>query len=228
MTLQLIGAGLPRTGTSSLRDALTYLLGKPVYHMSEALARPEQAPTWVAAIKGDPPVWEEFLTGYAAGVDVPFSTCWRSLAAAYPEAPVLLSHRGSADDWYRSMEATVSHRTRTMLAKDDADPIVPLFRVMFDGIVTDLDDEEDMKAGYARHLDLVRAEIAPARLVEWQPGDGWDPICRALDVPVPNVPFPHVNSTADYLVRAEARARAARVGWPTQAERQQQAAAAAC
>jgi hypothetical protein len=166
--------------------------------------------TWVAAIQGHPPVWEEFLTGYAAGVDVPFSTCWRYLAAAYPDAPVLLSHRGSAEVWYRSMNATVLVRTRAMLAKgDDADPMVPLFGVMFDGVFTDLDDPEDVKAGYERHLEQVRAEIDPGRLVEWQPGDGWERICRALGVPVPDQPFPHVNSTADYLARLEARARGA-------------------
>jgi hypothetical protein len=96
-----------------------------------------------------------------------------------------------------------------MLAKDDGtDPMVPLFRVMFDGVFTDLDDPEDVRAGYERHLEEVRAAIDPGRLVEWQPGDGWGPICRALHAPVPDWPFPHVNSTADYLVRAEARARA--------------------
>ncbi len=211
MTLQLIGAGLPRTGTSSLREGLGHVLGAPVYHMSEAFAHPEHAPTWVAAIQGHPPVWDEFLARYAAGVDVPFSTCWRYLAAAYPDAPVLLSHRGSAEVWYRSMDATVLVRTRAMLAKDDdADPMVSLFRVIFDGVFTDLDDPEDVKAGYERHLEQVRAEIDPGRLVEWQPGDGWEPICRALDAPVPDQPFPHVNSTADYLARSEARARAAR------------------
>ena len=44
----------------------------------------------------------------------------------------------------------------------------------------------------------MRADVDPARLVEWQPGDGWEPICAALDVPVPDEPFPHVNSTADF------------------------------
>jgi hypothetical protein len=74
---------------------------------SETFAHHEHAATWVAAIGGNPPVWDSFLAGYAAGVDVPFSNCWRDLAAAYPDAPALLSHRGSAEVWYRSMAATV-------------------------------------------------------------------------------------------------------------------------
>ena len=207
MSLRLIGAGLPRTGTSSLREALRHLLDAPIYHMSEAFAHPEHASTWVAAIEGNPPVWDDFLAEYAAGVDAPFSTCWRDLAAAYPHAPVLLSHRGSAKAWHRSMRATVLPRTHEMLMRDDDDPMVPLFRVLFADLFTDADDPEDVMAGYERWLVEIRAEIAPERLVEWQPGDGWEPICRALGVPVPNLPFPHENSTADYVARAEIRAR---------------------
>ncbi|WP_309648177.1 sulfotransferase [Nocardioides sp.] len=208
--MRLIGAGLPRTGTTSLREALRHLLDAPVYHMSEALAHPEHAATWVAAIEGRPPVWHDFLASYAAGVDVPVASCWRQLAAAYPDAPVLLSRRSSAEVWQRSMAATVLPRTRQVLLGDDSHPVVPLFRAIFSGIFSDLDDPHDQMAGYDRWLTAVRDEVPSHRLVEWQPGDGWEPLCRALDVAVPDLPFPHENSTADYLVRAERRAREGR------------------
>lgn len=205
--MRLIGAGLPRTGTSSLREALRHLLDAPVHHMSEVFAHPEHAPTWVAALDGDPPVWEEFLAPYAAGVDAPFSDCWRELAAAYPRAPVLLSHRGDPEVWWRSMEATVLPRIREMRARDEDDPMVPLFRVILRDVLTGPADRQALIAGYERRLAEVRAEIAPERLVEWQPGDGWGPICRALGVPVPDRPFPHENSSTDHAARSEARAR---------------------
>jgi len=91
--------------------------------------------------------------------------------------------------------------------RDDRDPLVPLFRVLFGDLFSDADDPEDVMAGYERWLGEVRAEIPPTRLIEWRPGDGWEPICRALGVSVPRLPFPHENSTADYLARAEVRAR---------------------
>lgn len=207
MSLQMIGAGLPRTGTSSLREALRYLLGAPIYHMSEAFEHPEHVPTWVAAIDGDPPEWRTFLSGYAAGVDVPFSTCWRELAAAFPQAPVLLSHRGDPELWCRSMEATVLPRTREMLARGQDDPLVPLFGAIFNGVFTDLDDRDQLIAGYERWLSDVRRRVEPGRLVEWVPGDGWEPLCNALDLPVPERPFPHENSTASYVARRDERAR---------------------
>lgn len=190
MALQLIGAGLPRTGTSSLREALRFLLDAPVYHMSEAFAHPEHARIWVAVLEGEPPEWGDFLDGYAAGVDAPFSNCWRDLATAYPDVPVLLSRRSDPEVWYRSMAATVLPRTREMLAKDDGDPMVPLFRAIFRELFNDIDDRNEIMAGYERWLDEVRAEIGPARLIEWQPGDGWEPICSALSMPIPDHPLP--------------------------------------
>jgi hypothetical protein len=175
--------------------------------MSEAFAHPEHAPIWVNAIEGDPPEWETFLAGYAGGVDAPFSTCWRDLAAAYPDAPVLLSHRGDAEVWYRSMEATVLPRTREMLAKGAEDPMVPLFGVIFRGVFTDIDDRDQIIAGYNQWQNEVREQTDPDRLVEWRPGDGWKPLCDALGLPVPDRPFPHENSTASYVARKEQRSR---------------------
>ena len=208
MSLRVVGAGLPRTGTSSLRDALGALLGGPVYHMSETMARPEHAAVWAAAIEGRAPDWRSFLAGYVAGVDAPVSNCWRELAAEYPDAVVLLSRRDSPATWYRSMAATVLPRTRQILARGDA--LSPLFRVLFSEVFTDPDDEAEAMAGYERWLETVRAEVPAGRLVEWQPGDGWEPLCAALGVDVPDRPFPHVNSTADYRARAAVREREGR------------------
>jgi hypothetical protein len=53
-------------------------------------------------------------------------------------------------------------------------------------------------AAYDAHNAAVRAEVPADRLVEWRPADGWGPICAALDVAVPQAPFPHVNTTAEF------------------------------
>lgn len=129
------------------------------------------------------------------------------MAAAYPDVPVLLSHRSNPEVWYRSMAATVLARAREMLAKDDGDPMVPLFRAIFRELFTDIDDRNEIMASYERWLEEVRAEIGPSRLIEWRPGDGWEPICGALGMPVTDRPFPHENSTADYEARKGRRAR---------------------
>jgi hypothetical protein len=59
-------------------------------------------------------------------------------------------------------------------------------------------DRSEAITAYERHNDAVRAAVPPARLLEWRPGDGWEPLCRALDVPVPDEPFPHLNTTKEF------------------------------
>lgn len=224
MTLRVIGAGLPRTGTSSLRTALELLLGAPCYHMKALMTRLEDTDVWLAALRGDPPDWDAFLGGFAAGVDWPFACFWRELSERYPGAVVLLSRRADADEWYASANATVLHNARRAAGPVDAPPPRDTLRMpdrvhaaagrpepdaptpeqrraaqeMWkymgkDDVLADPHDEARIKAGYERHLARVRAEVPAGRLVEWAPGDGWEPLCAALGVPVPDEPFPHEN-----------------------------------
>ncbi|HUI25464.1 MAG TPA: sulfotransferase, partial [Candidatus Kryptonia bacterium] len=54
---------------------------------------------------------------------------------------------------------------------------------------------------FERHNARVRATIPPHRLLEWQPGDGWQPLCTALAVPVPDAPFPRTNTREEWKAR---------------------------
>jgi hypothetical protein len=51
------------------------------------------------------------------------------------------------------------------------------------------------------HTEAVRASFPPERLLIWQPGDGWEPLCRFLDVEVPDAPLPHVNDRETFIDR---------------------------
>jgi len=198
--MRVIGAGLGRTGTLSLKTALERLLGEPCYHMFEVMANPDHLPIWHDAIRGATPDWTEFPTGYAAAVDWPAVSFWRELAEAHAEALVLLSTR-DADAWWTSANRTILPSTREAAASDDpqrkafASMALDMFALTFDSI----DDEAGCKAGFERHNQQVRDEVSPARLLEWHPGDGWEPICAALDLPVPDEAFPHTNSTEEFL-----------------------------
>src|SRR3954463_2967084 len=91
--LRVVGAGLGRTGTASLKMALERLLAGPCYHMKEVFEHLDHVPIWHAAIRGEAVDWSSVLDGYLAIVDWPGAACWRSLAAAHPDAVVLLSTR---------------------------------------------------------------------------------------------------------------------------------------
>jgi hypothetical protein len=199
MALRVIGAGLGRTGTHSLKLALEQLLGGPCYHMLEVLQRPDHGAVWQEAIDGELPRWDDLFAGYRSGVDWPVAAFWRELAAAYPDALILLSVR-DASDWWTSANQTIFELTRREPPPDPA--AAAQLRMAADMLRTrftpEWDDEHAAKRAYERHNDAVRSEAAPDRLVEWHPGDGWDPICEALGVPVPGEPFPHVNTTREF------------------------------
>src|SRR5439155_9959701 len=103
VTLRVVGAGLGRTGTGSLKLALERLLGGPSYHMREVFGRPEHVPVWHAAVNGEVPDWDDFLADYVAAVDWPASSFWPELSEAFPEAVVLLSVR-DPHAWFASVE----------------------------------------------------------------------------------------------------------------------------
>lgn len=200
MSLRLVGAGLPRTGTDSLRIALGTLLGAPCYHLRELPGHPyDLGPRWAVALGGGTPDWEGLCDGYAAAVDWPASLFWRDLAAVHPDAVVLLSTRDSVDTWLDSMEATVLPVARAVAPQDwIGGRGLAVMMERFTG-TTDWDDREVLRAAHDAWVGGVRATADPARLVEWQPGDGWGPLCAALGVPVPEAAFPWSNRREDWV-----------------------------
>lgn len=202
MALQVVGAGIGRTGTHSLQLALAQLLGAPCYHMVEVIAHPEYAQYWQDAIDGKPVDWDKVFDGYAAAVDWPAGAFWKELADRYPDAIVLLSTRSSAEAWWKSANDTIFEITRREVPPESGLQVQQsMARSMLEKKFTPKwFDEKEAKAAYERHNATVREAIPASRLVDWKPGDGWEPICKALGVPVPAEPFPHVNSTDEFRV----------------------------
>lgn len=202
MALEVIGAGLGRTGTNSLKLALERLLGGPCYHMFDLFKHPEHVPFWEQALDGGAADWDALFSGYRAAVDWTTATFFSELAAAYPDAIVLLSVR-DADDWWRSVDSTAFEALQSEPGDDPwAKALAPTreftLRMLATRFTPEWAHQTSAMEAYVRHNAAVRAAIPRGRLVEWRPGDGWSPICAALDLPVPAEPFPHVNTTADF------------------------------
>lgn len=195
MALEIIGAGLGRTGTLSLKRALEILGYGPCYHMEEIIASPSRADQWVEAGRGRPN-WDEIFAGYRATVDWPAATWWRELADHWPNARVILSVR-DADRWFDSTQRTIFHPDTLGAAMPPAmkETIETSVLRLFDGKVN---DRETCVSVYNRHVELVQEAISSDRLLVYPVGAGWEPLCEFLDCPVPDQPYPRSNDEEEF------------------------------
>lgn len=191
--LTVIGAGLPRTGTTTLKAALAQLLEGPCHHMSTVTDTDIAA--FTDAARGHSPNWDEIYRDYRAAVDWPTSAFYKELSDHYPNALVILSTRDHPRDWATSMTNTViaSHQHR------EDDHFTTLFNALWTkNFTTKSHDPTALEDAYTRHCDDVRNTIPSDRLLEWNARQGWEPLCQALGLPIPTTPFPHLNTTADF------------------------------
>jgi len=204
MTLKLIGAGFGRTGTMSMKGALELIGYGPCYHMIEVIENPGAADQWYRAACGETVDWDTVFKGYVATVDWPACTFYRELADKYPDAKVLLTLR-DPERWYESCQNTIFK----VMHQDEAavpPPMQAQLRMVkklvcdrtFGG---DLDDRANAIAVFNRHNEEVRKTIPAERLLVYEPGQGWEPLCAFLGVDVPAEPFPKVNTTEEFQAR---------------------------
>jgi hypothetical protein len=200
MALKVIGAGFGRTGTLSLKVALEKLGFGPCYHMIEVFPRPEHIAMWHRLAFGHPMDWDEIFHGFSATVDWPAARWWREIEAYYPNAKVLLSVR-DPEAWYKSMSDTIYQPMKS--PPPDNAPEMPRLQsemirksVLAETFDNRFDDKAHAIAVFERHNQEVRDTIDPARLLVFDVREGWAPLCRFLEVTVPEEPFPRLNDTA--------------------------------
>ena len=198
MPLSVIGAGLGRTGTMSLKLALERLGFGPCHHMVEVFADPPSAAVWADAGEGKPVDWEALLTGFHSAVDYPAAAFYRELAEAYPEAKVILTLR-DPEAWWRSTQATI-------FARDVPDPPTNPWERMVLGMTRrtlggETHDHDHLIAPFNAHTAEVRKVIPPERLLVYEVAEGWEPLCAFLGVAVPSEAMLHTNTTGEFQAR---------------------------
>ena len=201
MSLSVIGAGFGRTGTMSLKIGLEQLGLGPCHHMHEVFGNPAQLPHWQAAIAGDTMDWEVVLAGYNSCTDYPSAFFWRELAQTYPDAKVVLTMR-SVESWWDSYSNTIMKALQ--IIPKDAPPHIRAVREMAANMWSEktfgapLDDKAAGFAAYEKHVDRVIASITSDRLLCFDVGEGWEPLCKFLGKPIPDGEFPRTNSSTEF------------------------------
>jgi hypothetical protein len=191
MPLKIIGAGLGRTGTMSLKLALEKLGLGPCFHMAELFADPSRVPGWLAAADGHPD-WEAVFNGFPATTDYPACSFWRELAAACPQAKVILTVR-DPDKWFESTQETIFSEPMSERIRNS--PMKSFFeKTVWKAFGDKIHDRAFMTAEFKRHNAEVQNALPKQRVLVYEVKQGWEPLCKFLGVPVPSTPFPHVNS----------------------------------
>ncbi|KAK3293643.1 uncharacterized protein B0H64DRAFT_364406 [Chaetomium fimeti] len=223
--MQVLCVGLPRTGTESLQQALLHLGYDHTYHGWDIIYDSEcHSPGWVRLCrkkwygtaetkrKGMAVTAAEFdeLLGHSVAVtDAAASVFAAEMVAAYPEAKVVLNMRRDLDGWERSLDSTLVHANESwgfwIASWLDRECFWAwhvyerfLWPLLFRAADGDLKRAIRGNARWVQreHANMVRGLVPKERLLEWYIEDGWAPLCKFLDKPIPDVPFPHANAVS--------------------------------
>ena len=197
--MKVIGSGFGRTGTLSLKAALEILGFDPCYHMMEVIKRPSHVRLWQKISHGDDIPWERIFDKFEATVDYPASPFYRELLDRYPDAKVVHTVR-DPERWYNSTAETIYRVNNTF--PEWVTAYTPLFNRFYDMqqrlIWQKVFNGRFLDRPYAiqtfnQYTDAVREHVPSEKLLIFNVKEGWEPLCAFLEVPVPDVPFPHVN-----------------------------------
>jgi hypothetical protein len=204
--MNVIGVGVGRTGTHSLKTAINKLGFGPCHHMEEVLQNmPVQVPLWSAAEKGNPD-WQAIYSDYKSAVDWPTACFFRELLKEYPSAKFILTHR-RPENWADSFGSTIY---KLLAGKDQAPPEMHAWLDMANAVITktgfpaDLGRDGLVKA-FIAHNEIVKETIPASQLLVFSVKEGWEPLCTFLGESIPDEPFPHTNDREEFwdLVNAD-------------------------
>jgi hypothetical protein len=172
-----------KTGTSTLKHCFLALGWEPV-------ASPKTVPhtrrmTLEILEREDYSKALAMVPHFAAFEDRPWNVweMYRHVDEAFPDSRFVLTVR-SPETWWRSVENWLQHKKPQMVELYTRHLRAETF------------SRESFLAGYARHNAAIRSWFAGTGkllVVDVEAQHRWDELCAFLDVPVPDLPFPHAN-----------------------------------
>jgi hypothetical protein len=213
MAIKVIGTGLGRTGTHSLKVALEELGFGKCYHMRELFNNPNGLPYFEKAEQGQQVDWDTLFQGYQSAVDYPVARYYKQLLTKYPDAKVVHTTR-DPESWYNSCIKTIF-----WASKPSAGRILKMMiQLPFSSVLrkrlpilkfnsslldkefgNDLHNKEAVIKHFKEHNDEVLNIVPKERLLVYDVKQGWEPLAKFLGVSVPSSPFPLTNTGAEFV-----------------------------
>ena len=171
---KIFGIGFHKTGTSTLGEAL-HLLGYKVCDVRKKLVKT----LFIGDLK---PVFK-IVDNYDAFEDNPWPLLFKELDAHYPNSKFILTLR-EPQSWLKSV---VNH-----FGKDQTE-----MRKWIYGVGFPLGNERIYLQRYQQHnagvLEYFKERPKDLLVLDWAKGEGWEKLCKFLNFPIPDLPFPHAN-----------------------------------
>lgn len=215
MSIKIIGAGLPRTGTNTLRESLQKLGYEKTYHMKELLVHPEDLHYWKTLCTTGTTNWKALYNGYEATVDFPCYPWYKEHMKQYPEAKVILSTR-PFEQWYSSVYSTIwqaqnpsksqkLEMSQKVLSNPRLQSVMKVLEFSKEIIMEEHFEGKFLDKMFAekvfnRHIEDVKRSVPANKLLIYDVNEGWEPLCKFLHATVPSDPFPHTNKREDFKV----------------------------
>lgn len=149
-------------------------------------------------------------SGYQAVADLPSCLFYEQILEEYPDCKFILTTRENSEVWYRSWATLTKSVTTSMYLGGMLFPNLAQYsrylRFVYSVVNKDASyitstfpkDEsikENAIASYEEHNRRVREIIPSEQLLEFSVTDGWESLCKFLEIEeCPTTPFPKSNS----------------------------------
>ena len=208
-SIEVIGAGLGRTGTNSMMLALEELGFSPCHHMWRLFQNSDRHHHLDALSRDleDKEALEGLFKGYKAVVDSPGCNFYEKFMELHPNAKVILTVRDSPEVWERSAQSTIFELNKPMnwfkrqflrYNRPSHLKATEEICIKVHG-VNPYDCKADLQQLYRDWNRRVTETVPSEKLLKFNVKQGWGPLCEFLGVPVPDKEFPRLNSTEEYL-----------------------------
>lgn len=210
--IKVINPAFGRTGTHSFKKAMEILGYGKCYHMEEVFDNCMCTEWLKYSVSRDPNIMRDILekNGYHSTCDMPTSLYWQEQLLLYPDAKLVLTTR-DPEKWYDSWVNTIHY----MQIDSEQCPFgvrvahgmgfnnMKNAGAMMHNVITrdafnkDLSKQNMIKC-YLEHIENVKKLCPPEKLLLFNASDGWEPLCKFLNVPIPDVPYPSLSSTIEF------------------------------
>lgn len=207
--------GFGRTGTMSLKAALEKLGFDKCYHFSNMyFDHPRHAAKWLATSRGQTIDWERLFDGYRATTYLPPGLDISGLLTRYPDIRFILTIR-DPERWYRSTRDTLYEYNRLTwyrvlvlrglgLIKPRLEAVYEIWRLQQETLWNNtfhgrFHDKEFAISVYEGRIEEIKRTVPSERLLVYAIKEGWEPLCRFLEVPEPDTAFPRLNDSDSFI-----------------------------